>query len=149
MPSLADFMGEDQLLELAGSNKRAVLSALVAAIGDRPGQPGQKAVLRGILDREDLRSTGIGERIALPHCKSAKIHSFAIAIGRTKAPIDYGTPDGEPVQVLAMISAPNDKPVEYLRVLSKVTRFLKEQRDALLNADHPRELVDLLRDYSY
>jgi len=55
-------------------------------------------------------------------------------------PIEYGAPDGEPVRVLAMIAAPTDRQAEYLRLLSTVTRFLRNEKQAIIDAEDLGEL---------
>jgi mannitol/fructose-specific phosphotransferase system IIA component (Ntr-type) len=147
--SLAELVHPDQLLELTGDDKSKVLRELVRAAARSKGQPAARIVMRGILDREDLRPTGIGEGIAIPHCKLSAIKRYGIAIGRTQVPIDYGAPDDEPVRVLALISAPNDNPSEYLRVLSTVTRFIKDKSADLLAADDVKKLHQALGEYRF
>lgn len=146
-PHLAELLSEDRFLDLKGRTKQEVLEELVAAVCDLPGQPGRRVVLQGILDREDLRPTGIGEGIAIPHCKDARIRGFGVAIGRTRQPIDFGSPDDQPVRVLAIISAQSDRQAEYLRLLSTVTRFLRRERDAIVQAEDMRRLHELTRSY--
>lgn len=140
MPALNALLAPGQFLDLEGSDKLSVLRELVAVLADLPGMPSKAVVLKAILDREDLRPTGIGESVAIPHCKSQRIRSFGVVIGRTRVPIEYGAPDGEPVRVLAMIAAPTDRQAEYLRLLSTVTRFLRNEKQAIIDAEDLGEL---------
>lgn len=147
MPRLAQLLSADRLLELRGEDKGAVLAELVGVVAGLPGQPGRKVLMRAILDREELRPTGIGEGIAIPHCKDPRIKEFGLAVGRTAAPIEFGAADWQPVRVLALIAAPTDRQAEYLRLLSTVTRFLKNERDRILEVEDLRSLVDTLKGY--
>jgi nitrogen PTS system EIIA component len=147
MGSLADFLTPDCLLELKSVEKEAALKEMVHSIAALPGQPGARRLLQAILSREELRPTGIGEGIAIPHCKNERISSFGVAIGRVGTPIQFGSTDGKPVSLLAMICAPEERQTEYLRLLSKVTRFLKRERTRLLEARTIRSIYSVLTEY--
>lgn len=132
MAALEKLLVPERILELGGESKDAALRELVDAIGRVPGLPDRDTILQAILEREALMPTGIGGGIAVPHCKDARIKNFAVALGRTKAPIEYGSSDGHPVRLLAMIAAPDNRQDEYLRLLSRVTKFLKSERERML-----------------
>jgi len=140
VPALDALLSPGQFVDLEGSDKHSVLRELVAVMGGLSGMPSKAVLLKAILDREELRPTGIGESVAIPHCKSQKVRSFGVVIGRTRVPIEYGAPDGEPVRVLAMIAAPTDLQAEYLRLLSTVTRFLRNEKQAIIEASDLSEL---------
>lgn len=146
-PSLAELLPADRMVELDVADKDAALAALVEHVAPVPGQPSPKVLLEGMRAREELMSTGIGEGIAIPHCKDARIRSFGIALGRTREPIDFGSSDGEPVRLIAMIAAPADRQTEYLRLLSRVTRFLRQERNRLLEAQRVRDVHEALAAY--
>jgi mannitol/fructose-specific phosphotransferase system IIA component (Ntr-type) len=146
-PVLAELLTTERIVELKATEKDAALKELVALVATVRGQPSQKVILEGMRAREDLMPTGIGEGIAIPHCKDARIGSFGLALGRTAEPLEYGASDGEPVRIIAMISAPADRQTEYLRLLSRVTRFLRQERKRLLEAESIRDVHAALSAY--
>ena len=124
MTALDKLIVPERILELQGTDKDKVIREMVEAIARAQGMPGREVILQAMLEREALMSTGIGHGIAIPHCKDGRIKSFAVALGRTKGPLEYGSSDKHPVRLLAMIAAPDSRQDEYLRLLSRVTKFL-------------------------
>lgn len=122
---------------------------LVGLIASVPKQPPYEDILTAICEREELRVTSLGEGIAIPHCKGPRIGSYAIAVGRCGDGIDYSAHDEKPVRVIAMISACNERPTEYLRLLSTVTRFVREQYRSILDADAVADMYGTLAHYSF
>ncbi len=146
-PALSELLSPERIVELKATDKDGALAELVELIAAIEGQPSRAVLLQGMRAREELMSTGIGEGIAIPHCKDARIRSFGLALGRTREPIEYGASDGQPVRLLAMIAAPADRQAEYLRLLSLVTRFLRQERERLLSADSIRDVLEALAAY--
>ncbi len=77
--------------------------------------------------RETLGSTGIGQNIAIPHCRSLVVSQLRVAFGRKPEGLDFGAIDSQPVHYFFLIVAP---PLEvsnqYLPVLGKIAQFAKE-----------------------
>ena len=83
-------------------------------------------VIKAILKRELLGSTGIGRGVAIPHTKHASVDRLigTVAISRTGVPFE--SLDGEPVYVLVMLISPQDRPGDHLRALENVSRSLRD-----------------------
>jgi PTS system nitrogen regulatory IIA component len=135
------------MIELAGKDKDAVLRELVDIVARAPGMPGREALLQAIIERETLMPTGIGNAIAIPHCKDPRIKNFAVALGRSAEPIEYGSSDKQPVRLIAMIAAPDSRQDEYLRLLSRVTKFLKSERQRLLEIPNLKDIYEVVHGY--
>jgi len=112
-------------LDLHGGTKREVLGEMVALLGLSP--EGCETITNLVLEREAEGSTGVGQGIAIPHCRSPVFDRVRLAFGRHVHGVAYDAIDGEPVHALFLIAAP---PVEvsnlYLTVLAKVARFVRE-----------------------
>ena len=99
--------------------------------------------------RETLGSTGIGQNIAIPHCRSLVVSKLRVAFGRKLEGVDFKAIDDKPVHYFFLIVAP---PLEvsnqYLPVLGKIAQFAKEpdvpERLAKLNS--PGEFLQLLEE---
>ena len=112
--------------ELAGEDSRAVLQELAAELSR--AVPGSSAaeLARGLGEREALGSTALGGGVAIPHCRSRGIDSPQIVIGRHRAGVAFGAPDGAPVRLFVVIAAPVASPGAHLRLLARLARALRD-----------------------
>ncbi len=147
MTALEKLLPPERIVELTATTKDAALAELVDVIARAPGMIDREPLLRAMVEREELMPTGIGSEIAIPHCKSPKIKSFAVALGRAKEPIEWGGGDGKPVRLIAMIAAPDGRQDEYLRLLSRVTKFLKAERERLLALPNIKDIHEFVHAY--
>lgn len=79
-----------------------------------------------LMQRERLGSTGIGNGIAIPHGKLAKaMHLFGV-FARLEKPIDFESLDGQPVDLIFLLIAPEKAGADHLKALSRVARILRD-----------------------
>jgi len=97
-----------------------------------------------IFEREAIMSTGIGLGVAVPHAKLAGIDDFFITVGILKKAIDWQAIDDKPVSIVFLIGGPDDRQKDYLRILSKLVLFTKNEsrRKALMQAVEPEEIIN-------
>jgi len=148
MKSLSRLLTVDRILWLDCSTKNECLRAMVeclATTGDL--LPKTEEIYQSILDREKLLSTGFGLGLAIPHAKLKGISDFIVGLGIHKAGVDFDSFDKDPVRVLVMILGPETPQQEYLKVLSRVTAFLKDNRERLLTMDKAKDIFELTYDY--
>ena len=119
------------------SKKQALqeLAARAAAICGR----GEREVLDVLAQRERLGSTGIGSGIAIPHGKMANLARLFGLFARLDRPIDFEALDGQPVDLIFLLLAPEPAGADHLKALARVARLmrtpdtakmLRESRDA-------------------
>ncbi len=147
MTALEKLLPPEHIVELASDEKEAALRELSFVAARAKGMPAPAVVLEAILEREALLPTGIGVGIASPHCKDKRVKEFSVALGRTKKPLEYGSNDGVPVRILAMIVAPDTRQDEYLRLLSRVTKFLKSEREKMLAVVNLKDIHQVVHAY--
>lgn len=145
---LREFFSEDAInLQLSGTTKDDVLQELVALL--KLDAKAQLMLVKMLKRRETLGSTGIGQKIAIPHCRSTMVTRLRVAFGRKPEGVDYKAIDDEPVHYFFLIVAP---PLEvsnqYLPVLGKIAQFAKEPDvpDRLAGLTKPGELLKLLEE---
>jgi len=94
--------------------------------------------------REEVVSTGIGMGVAIPHAKVDTCPDFFIAIGILSKGVAWESLDQQPVRLVFLIGGPDDKPTEYLQLLSHLTMLMKdeEQRKQLLQLKTAEQVVD-------
>jgi len=104
---------------------------------------------QAIIDREKVVSTGVGMGVAVPHAKLATCHNFFVTIGILKKGVDWDAIDGAPVRLIFMIGGPDDKPTEYLQILSTLTMAMKdeERRKKMLQSKDPAAIMELFRNF--
>jgi mannitol/fructose-specific phosphotransferase system IIA component (Ntr-type) len=137
-------------LNLASTDRDAVLSELVNQIPQLANQPeARKTLLRALHERELLHSTGIGDGIALPHARNALVGLVdepIVVFARHATGIPYGAIDGVPARLFFLLIAPTV--TQHLGILARLSRILRDPkvRQSLLTADRPEKVISLLQE---
>ena len=102
---------------------------------------------KGILAREQMSSTAVGEGIAIPHAKSTAVKAPSLAAMTVPSGVDYEALDEEPSNLLFMIAAPNDEDI-HLEVLSRLMTILMDEdfRAKLIAAKNKDEFLKIIDD---
>jgi len=145
---LREFFAEDAIkLDLQAINKDAVLKELVGLL--KLDDKADAMLFKMLKRRETLGSTGIGQGIAIPHCRSLVVNRLRVAFGRRLEGVDFKAIDDRPVHYFFLIVAP---PLEvsnqYLPVLGKIAQFAKESDvpTRLAKLKLPTEFLELLEE---
>ncbi len=145
---LREFFSEDAInLHLQSTAKDDVLKELVGLL--QLDDKAEQTLVKMLKRRETLGSTGIGQNIAIPHCRALAVSQLRVAFGRKLEGIDFNAIDGKPVHYFFLIVAP---PLEvsnqYLPVLGKIAQFAKEADvpEKLAKLNSPQEFLKLLED---
>jgi len=144
---IADHVSIDRVL-LSGRarSKRDVLAELTKLLTtDRP--PGADVILAGLLEREQVMSTGIGHGIAIPHARLEDIGEVRLAIVRYPEGIDFKALDGKPVFLAFGVVGPPQGTGLHVKLLARIARLVKEGTavSELMAATSPEEVLDVLR----
>jgi nitrogen PTS system EIIA component len=125
--SLTDILSRDAIIPvLRVSNKKQLLEAISEKASKLTALPA-RAIFDLLLQRERLGSTGLGNGIAVPHCKVEGLDHLIGIYARLEKPIDFEVVDGEPVDLIFVILAPEGAGADHLKGLSKVARVLRDQ----------------------
>lgn len=133
-------------LDLEARDKKSVIKELFEGIENCEEVIDKKQAYQDLLDREALGSTGIGKGVAIPHAKTGGVDKLIMTIGISKKPIPFESLDGEDVRIFFMFLAPLELSQEYLILLAKISRFIKEDnfRNQLLSATTNEEIEEIL-----
>ena len=103
---------------------------------------------KGVYEREEEGTTGIGEGIAIPHCKSSSVIKPGLSAMVIKDGVDFDALDGEKVHLIFLIAAPNTEDNVHLDVLSKLSVLLMDEdfTKALRNANSVDEFLSIIDD---
>jgi PTS system nitrogen regulatory IIA component len=124
--------------ELTANTKEGVIREMVQSLASAGHFAGFDVdeIVRAIMRREQLGSTGIGRSIAIPHTKHGSVDKLVGTIALSRAGVMFESLDGQPVHVLVLLISPQDRPGDHLRALENVVRsmrndeFVKELRQA-------------------
>ena len=117
---------ESILLNAAPKDKSEAIDMLIGLQAKSGRIKDVETYKKGILAREEMSSTAVGEGIAIPHAKSEAVAEPSLAAMTVPGGVDYEALDGEPSDLLFMIAAPNDGDV-HLDVLSRLMTLLMDE----------------------
>lgn len=103
-------------------------------------------VLRAVIERETVLSTGIGGGVAIPHAKTDAVTSLRIAAGRMAREVDYDALDGEPVRLCFLLVGPESDAGGHVKALSRIARVVRSEsvRERLAAASDAAEFLRVL-----
>lgn len=122
---ISDILAPDGIMpSLRVASKKHLLEAISEHAGPRAGLP-SRVIFDALLQRERLGSTGIGNGIAIPHGKFEGLTQLVGIFARLEKPIDFEALDGQPVDIVFVLLAPEGAGADHLKGLSKVARVLR------------------------
>ena len=129
--TLADLISPEAVIaSLKSKSKKHVLEELALRAGKLENVPSRE-IFEALLQRERLGSTGIGRGIAIPHCRHAAVKRLACIFARLDTPVAFDAMDGEPVDLVFMLMAPDDAGADHLKALARLSRLMREPRTIL------------------
>ena len=123
---------------------REMLDALAAAkVVTAKAAP---ELLRKVLDRERVSSTGFGHGVAVPHVKHASIKKIAVGLGLSPRGVDFSATDKQPVYCVFMLLSPDNAPEEHLRAMEVIFKHLSKDafRRSLRQCQSVEQVMELL-----
>jgi fructose-specific phosphotransferase system IIA component len=135
------------VVPLVASTKREAIDALVDALSLTGRISDANAVKKAVWEREQQRSTGIGEGLAIPHGKTAAAHGLCLAVGRLATPIEYDSIDRKPVKLVVLLVSPPERTSDHIQALGRISRLMTNPafRDQVYAASDPTQLLELFR----
>jgi PTS system fructose-specific IIA component/PTS system nitrogen regulatory IIA component len=128
---LCEIIPEGGILDdLKAAGKEEVIKEMVQALvkAGRVEETAAKKVIKALMDREELGSTGIGSGVAVPHAKHDSITDLVGAFGRSRKGIDFDALDGEPVHVLFLLLSSKSASGAHLEALAYISRLVRDEK---------------------
>ncbi len=123
---LGDLLAQDGIIPaLKATCKKQALQELAQRASDRTGIEARE-IFDTLLQRERLGSTGLGRGIAIPHVKIKALKSIVCLFARLETPIDFDSADGEPVEFIFLLLAPEHASGDHLKALARISRLVRE-----------------------
>ena len=131
MCRMSEFVVRDAIVaDLQSSSKEGAIREMVQALqqtglfADCPTDE----IVRSIMRREQLGSTGIGRNIAIPHAKHVGVDKLIGTVALSRAGVPFDSIDGQAVHVLVLLISPQDRPGDHLRALENVVRSMRNEQ---------------------
>jgi len=148
---LSDFVVRDAILvDLKATGKEEAIREIVRSLRDagQVAEADYEGVVRAILGREELGSTGIGQGVAVPHTRHPTVQRLVGTVALSKHGVDFAALDGDPVNIFFLLISPPNQPGDHLRALENISRHLKDEEfvNSLRQAKTPDAVVGLLKE---
>jgi nitrogen PTS system EIIA component len=147
---ILDFLREDGIIcPLEAGSKNEVLEELVEPIAKANPLVDKGRLLKTLLERENLGSTGIGGGIAIPHGKLDGLDCLVASFGKSAKGINFHSMDDKPAYIFFLLVAPKNSAADHLKALARISRLLKDPLllNAIQKADTAEEIFRVLEDY--
>ncbi len=144
--NLAQVLSLDEILLELDVRDAAELFARVAALWEERTGLSAAVIAAALAAREALGTTGLGKGIAIPHARLAGLDRPFAAFARTRRPLAFDAPDGEPVSMFFLLVVPIDAAARHLEILAEVAgRFAKlGVRERLAGESSPQAVLNQL-----
>jgi nitrogen PTS system EIIA component len=144
---ILDVLTKDAIIpSLEARDKKSVLEELVAPIAPMTNINPEELV-RVLMERERLGSTGIGGGIGIPHGKLKELDSLLIGFGLSRKGLDFESMDGKPTHIFFLLITPENSTGLHLKLLARISRLLKNEpfKEKLLGASDSDEIYDIIK----
>ena len=146
---IVDFLNPRAIsANLKSTDKEGVIGELVDLLVKVKEIKNRDEIIKALLEREALGSTGIGQGIAIPHAKSDSVKDLVAAFGLSRKGVNFDALDGEQVYIFFLLVAPTDSAGPHLKALARISRLLKDKylRQTLRNAEDERDVLRIMRE---
>ena len=136
---------ESILVDLQAQDKKGVIEELAWPVAKAAGVDHGELV-RVLLDRERLGSTGIGGGIGIPHGKLKGLDALALGFGISHKGVDFESMDGRPTRIFFLLVTPENSTGLHLKLLARISRILKNDlfKERLLEAQDRDQVYQII-----
>lgn len=142
-----DFLRPEAIrIHMSAADKQGLIEKLVDLMAGvyKLGKPDD--ILKAVMERESLMSTGVGKGVALPHGKSDSVRELVGCLATVEPGVDFSSPDESPVRIAILLVAPSHETGPHIRALAHISRVLQDDsiRDLLILSKSPKEIFEIL-----
>ena len=134
-------------VDLRAKDKKGILEELAAPVAKTAGA-GKDELVKVLMERERLGSTGIGGGIGIPHGKLKHMPALALGFGISRKGVDFESMDGRPTHLFFLLLTPESSAGMHLKLLARISRMLKNEdfKTRLMQASDPDAVIDAIRE---
>jgi mannitol/fructose-specific phosphotransferase system IIA component (Ntr-type) len=135
-------------LDLKGGSMAEILRELSERLQAGGDIRDAEELTRRLIEREKLGCTGLGNGLAIPHCKLGGLEGVLLAIGISRDGVDFHSLDGRPVRLIFLVLSPAESPAGHLQALARISRLVKTPgvTEAILSATSTEQVSLILRE---
>jgi len=125
----SDFVAVDAIrAHVDASTKEGVIREMASALVDAGKIPAAdlEGIVKAIMKREDLGTTGIGRGVAIPHTKHPSVDRLVGTVAVSQEGVDFQALDGDPVHLFFLLVSPPEQRGQHLRALENIARQLRD-----------------------
>lgn len=144
---IVDFVRPELIIpELVARKKPEVIAELAQHMARQQPEISAQALIKVLLEREQLASTAIGEDVAIPHGKLDSVGRLVACVGRSTGGIDFDSLDGRPTHIFFVLVAPENSTGIHLKALARISRLFKDAdfRARLIKAPDAAEIYRII-----
>ncbi len=144
---ILDFLDPNNIItELKATDKKGVLEELTLPVTEIT-QIEHKELVRVLIEREHLGSTGIGNGIGIPHGKLKNLPSLILGVGISRKGVNFDAMDKKPTHIFFLLLTPDNSTNLHLKLLARISKILKEEsfKDKLLVSSDKDEVIRLIQ----
>ncbi|MCB9837726.1 MAG: PTS sugar transporter subunit IIA [Phycisphaeraceae bacterium] len=131
---------------LEATDKKDAIDQLVDLLAASGKVSDPDSLKAAVWSREQTRTTGIGQGLAIPHGKSDSVSKLVMAIGKPSEPIEFDSIDKQPVRLIVLLASPPDRTSDHIQALARISRLMtmRDFRERVYAAQDAEELYGLL-----
>ncbi len=148
MMNLLDILSPDSVrAPLVAKDKKGVIDELVDLLASVKKVNDPRLLKDAVWTREQMRTTGIGAGLAIPHGKCPGMPGLAMAIGKPASPMEFEAIDGQPVRLVVLLASPPDRTSDHIQALARISRLMtmEDFRERIYAAQTAAEIFELLK----
>ncbi len=146
---LTDLLPEEHILiDLKAEDRDSAIKQLLSVLNKDQIIADFDQAYQAILEREKIMTTGVGNGIAIPHCKHVSCPNFAVAFGMHRKGINFESIDKKPAKLIFLLIGPENNPSLHIKLLSRISRLMSNEdlRAQLIKCKSPGEALQLLQE---
>ncbi|RMH63148.1 MAG: PTS sugar transporter subunit IIA [Calditrichaeota bacterium] len=146
--SLSEYLTPEHIrVPLTSATRDEAIRELITLLS--PELKDAEKAYQAVLAREKIMTTGVGNGVAIPHCKNEACTDFSLALGIHPDGLDFNAVDQKPVHIIVLLIGPENNPAQHIKLLSRVSRLLNNKafREELLRAPDAAAISAALEQY--
>ncbi len=137
------------ILKLESVTRDDVIKEMVGFLKKKNKINREKELSEKLLQREELGSTGLGDGVAIPHCKLKGIKNPIVMLSISRKGVDFHSLDGEPSHLFFLVVSSPDNPsvnLQVLAVIAQLVRKAERVKERIVGAENVNTVLDIIRD---
>jgi len=145
---IMDLLNKETILfGLKAKDKDSAITEMTDALVKLHKLKSSSEVIELLLQREKLGSTGIGQGVAIPHCRCDMVKEPMALLAISKEGLDFNSLDSSPVHIIFMLVGSADSAGEHLQIMAKISRILKDKimRQSLMDTKTAEDVIAIIQ----